>query len=333
MVGIINNVHPIILDTIVVSLFVLMIFFGVIKGIKRTAIDFVLFVGSLFLGFCSFTNVLKNVIAKSFLQISDWTPAGSDASFKLAASFFTSLLASLVIFLLFYLVFHAIDLVIRLVLKKKKADAQREPKSKVGRAFAGLLALIYQGAVAVVLMIFMNNNIVGMNTAFDRSTVTNFIVDNSTKVLVKIDEDAEEKIVLKLLKGDLLYAPEEEVVTSYYYLEENASKMFMDKEYMEVLADEKLTNEEASAFIKERIVAVSHLANVATELDTFGTFNKEFTNVADEWITALHRTMVTKNLDKIEFTMNEYSQIRLSLVHAKLSDKTIALYEELAVGK
>jgi hypothetical protein len=48
MVGIINNVHPIILDTIVVSVFVLMIFFGVIKGIKKTAIDFGLFLVSLF---------------------------------------------------------------------------------------------------------------------------------------------------------------------------------------------------------------------------------------------------------------------------------------------
>lgn len=333
MVGIINNVHPIILDTVVVSVFVLMIFFGVIKGIKKTAIDFGLFLVSLFLGFSSFTNSLKVVVAKNFLDISSWTPAGSDNAYKLAASFFTSVLASLIIFLLFYILLHVIEILVKMILKKKAGDAPKEPKSKVGRVFAGLLSVVYQGAVFVVLMICMNNSLVGMNGAFGKTTVTKFIVNNSTNLIVKIDEDAEEKLVLKLLKGDVLYSPEEEIVDGYYYLEENASEVFMEKEYIEVLADEKLTNEEAVEFIKERLVAISHLANVATELDTFDTYNKEFSDLVEEWLTLIDRARQTKDLGQIEFTMNEFSEIRLSLVHAGLSDKTIAKYDAIAIGK
>lgn len=333
MVGIINNVHPIILDTVVVSVFVLMIFFGVIKGIKKTSIDLGLFLASLFLGFTSLTNSLKAVIAKNFLNISGWTPAGSDNAYKLAASFFVTVLASLVIFLLFYVLFHVIELLIKIILKKKAGDQPKEPKSKVGRVFAGLISLVYQGAVFVVLMICMNNNFVGMNGAFGKTTVTKFIVENSTNLISKIDEDAEEKLVLKLLKGDMLYSPEEEIVDGYYYLEENAVKMFMEKEYMEVLADEKLTNEEAVEYIKERLVAMKHLANVANELNTFKTFDKEFSNVAEEWLTTMHRTIVTKAIGQVEFTMNEFSEIRLSFVHAHLSDRAIGMYDEIAVGK
>ena len=75
------------------------------------------------------------------------------------------------------------------------------------------------------------------------------------------------------------------------------------------------------------------LSSIANELNTFKTFDKEFSNVAEEWLTTMHRTIVTKDLGQVEFTMNEFSEIRLSFVHAHLSDKAIGMYDEIAIGK
>ena len=332
MMEFIKNINPLILDTIVVSLFVLIIFFGVIKGIKKVSINFGIFAAALFLGFCPYTNALKEIIATKVLNLPEWVPAGSSSMYKLGAVMFTGFLSALVLFLLFYLVAHSVYTLIELIIKKKRKTLPL-PKSKAGRVFAGIITFLYQGLALVVLMLIMNNNLVGMNEAFNKSTVTKFIVNQSDKLARKIDDKLPEKIVIKTLKGDILYKVEEEIVDEYEYLEEKAGVILMDKEYLTILDDTKLSEDEIRLMAKERLADLSHLTMFVNEMDTFGNIRVSFEKVTEEWLTTMHRVINNRNIGKIELSMNEYGEIRKSFVDYKLPERLIQMYEEIAVGK
>lgn len=332
MVEILKNINPLILDVAIVSILVLIIFFGVIKGIKKCFVDFLLFGISVFLGFCPYTNSVKQIFAKEVLHVSEWLPAGSANAHKLAASMFVSLLSALCMFLLIYVVMHVLEALIKIIAKRKRGG-EKLPKSKVGRVFGGLITLVYQGAVLIVLIMCMNNNLVGINESIAKSTVTKFIVDNSEKLVVKIDENLKEKVTIKVIKGDFMYKVDEDVLDDYIYIEENVGNLFNDKNYIDVLEDAKLTNEEVYEYIEKRIVELDYVAELVNAIDTYDVCADEFSLLVEEWMTVMHRTSLTREIEKISFNMNDLGGIRDNLKKAGANDKTIALFDQITIGK
>jgi len=332
MVNFIKDIHPIIIDTLVISLFVLVIFFGVIKGIKKTAIDFALFSVALFLGFCPFTNDVKIILVKNVIKIEEWLPAGSGVEYKMAATMFTGLVASLAMFFIFFVIFHLIEVLINILINNKRKETPGK-KSKVGRVFGGILAFIYQGFVLVVIMMCFNNNIIGMKEPINDTAVTKFIVKSSSKILNKIDNDASTKIVIKVLKGDVLYKAESETIRAFKEVDEKADKLFNEDSYIEILDDLNVAAIEVQKYLEERLVDIKNIAIIVNELDDFDVAKKEFAFVCEEWLTIMHRNYENRNLNQIELDVNEIGKIRLSLTNAGINDQVIALYDEITVGK
>ena len=205
MIGIIKDVHPLILDTIIVSVFVLIIFFGIIRGIKKTLVNLSLLVASILLGFTSIMNSVKGVFATQILKLSEWVPSGSDKAYKVAATAFTNFLSSLCVFVLIYAILHVISILFGILRKNKKKDTnETQNKSAASRAFGAIVSFVYQGVVVIFIMLFMNNNLVGMNSAFERSTIAKFVVKQSNKTLNGINEGTTNKMLLKVVKGEIL---------------------------------------------------------------------------------------------------------------------------------
>ena len=62
MLDIFEKIDPMILDVSVLAVFVLIVFFGVMRGAKKTIFSFCILGMSLFLGFCPWTKTAKNMI-------------------------------------------------------------------------------------------------------------------------------------------------------------------------------------------------------------------------------------------------------------------------------
>lgn len=332
MMGIIKNMHPILLDTIVVSVFALIIFFGVIKGAKKCLISFVVLFLSLFLGFSPYMNSVKAVFAKDVFKVSEWTPAGSNPAYKLGVEMFINLLSSLAVFLLFYVLFHVLKTLFSII-SKKRSGGKKEPKSKWGRVFGGLFSLVYQGVIFVIVIMAMNNKFVGMDEPISKSTVTKFVIGNTNKLINKMGENLSDDIVVKLFKGDIFYKVKKETRESFKYLEERADEMFADEDYVNILSGSSLSEDEANEIIKERVVTLGHVAKLVNDLDTFGVVEKDFVVFAEDWLTVMNRAVVTGNLDKVEFSINDMGIIRKNLKEAGVNDKVIALYDGIVEGK
>ena len=330
MLGILENISPLVLDVAFVSIIVLITFFGVIRGIKKVSINVLLLTISLFLGFCKYTNSLKNVIQNNILKVSNLVPAGSTNTFKFAASLLTPLLASFVIFMLLYLLMFAIKTLILMMIRRKRGAGA--PKTVVGRVFGGIVSFIYGGILCVIMLIALNNNITGLNTSLEKSAVTKFVVNNSTKILDKMGNKFSSKLVIKVYNGDILYNVDDKMVVAYNYLDENIADLAYNKQYMEIL-DDSLSNIEGKELIKKRINDLNNLAIITGGLKKS---NKEisssFINVADEWIKAMHRSYTSNSLEKIEFGIDELSNIRLNLVKLEVSEKTLELFDEITIG-
>jgi hypothetical protein len=333
MIEIMKNIHPIILDTIIVSVFVLITFFGVIKGIKKTLIDLFLFLASVFLGFCSYTNSLKEVIATKIVNVSEFIPAGSGTGHKVAITLSQNLIASLVVFFLFYILFHGVELLISAISKRKRKE-KGTPKSRVGRFFGGIISLAYQGATILIILMCANNNLMGMNESVENSVVTRFVTDKATDLTIKIDEEMPTKILMKTLKGDLLYEFDEESIESFKYLEEKANLLLVDKEYIDILTSGKLTVEEKKEYIKERLNDLVQIATVVKTIDDFNVCQKEFVKFGEEWLTALSRS-ASSGTDKVkmEFSVNELGKIKAVLQGAGINERVIALLDEFTLVK
>lgn len=335
MVGFVRDVHPLILDTLVVSIFVLIIFFGIIRGIKKTLINFSLLIASILLSFTSIMNSVKNVFVLNFLKISEWVPSSSDKAYKVAATAFTNLLASLCVFLLIYAILHVLTILFGMLGKKKEKEKEKEVYNKgaASRAFGAVVSFLYQGAIVVFIMIFMNNNLIGMDDSIGKSTVTKFIVKQSSNTLNNIEKGFTDELLLKVVKGDLLYSPEPDVVEDFAFVIENADILFMDKDYIGILDNEKLTDVEAYGKIKIILEDLGKIASVVNEIDDFGKCEKEFVDLSEQWINEIHRTATIKDLDKIEFTINKLGTIRKKLEDVGVNDKILALYDEITIGK
>lgn len=332
MIGDIININPLILDVVVVAVFVLIIFFGVIRGIKNVSIDMTLVLIALFLGFSPSCNFLKDVFLSNILHLEKLAPAGSSPSYKFGITLFSNLVVSICLFLLFYVLFQLVKLLINIILKSKNiSDSKR--KSKVGRIFAGLIALIYQGFIFVTCLLFANNNLIGMNEVYKKSTVTNFIVEGADKLFQNIDKEFSAKLTIKLLKGDILYEVSEANVENYRYIDEKAEKMFDDTDYINILSDPKVSKEEIIKFIKERINDLDVLSITIQTYDDFDASKEEFVTMAEEWIVVMNRTFLERDLEKIEMTLNDVTNLKVNLENAGIEKEILELYDEIIVGK
>lgn len=322
-----ENLNPLILDVAIIAILVLVAFFGAIRGIKKVSINVLLLSIALFLGFCSYTNSLKFVIEDKLINMNNLVPAGSDDIFKFAASLFSPLILSLVLFLLFYLVMKAIVTLITMLIKRK-SKKQPKPKSVVGRVFGGLLSLVYGAALVIVLLLSVNNNIVGTKVTIDNSTVTKFVVDNSEKLLNKIDDKLVDKIVIKIYSGDILFNVEDKTIESFNYIDEKVKDVVMNTRYMESLDDETLSEAEVENMVKQRLNDLSNLAIVSSSLKNGSKLiQNNFVAVADEWIILMSKSIENSELGKVKFNIQEIAAIRKNLDEAGVGEKTIALLD------
>lgn len=330
MLTMVKNLNPIILDVVIVSIFILIMFFGFIRGIKKTSIDMGIFLVALFLGFCPYTNSVKEVFATSFFNVKEWLPAGSSNTANFIASLSSTLLSTIAFFLLMYIVLTVVKIVVLMIVKKKSGGGEEDgQKSMLGRVGAAFLALLYQGVPVCLLLVALSTNIMGMNKPVEKTFVAKHIVG----VPEKINEDLTDTILVKMAAGDILLEVDDELLISSQNLEKEAEKLLAKNEYIELLDNEKLTTEEARTFIKERIVNLRALAEVEMAVDVHGVAKEDFQKTAEEWISSMNRVYKVRSLEKIEFTLEEVGAIRKSFEKAGVEEDVIKLYDEIVVAK
>jgi len=332
------DMQPLILDVLCIVILALIVFFGVIRGIKKNLISYLILMISLFLGFCSYTQSLKDVFTEDIIKVTELVPAGSSNVLKFGVALFVDLIGSLCVFLLMYLLLTVLNILIGIMIRKRRGTGAG-PKSKVGRVFSGLFSLVFGGMIFVVSLQALNNNFVGMNVLVEKTTVTKAIVGGSEKMMNKVGEELFEtlklsdQIVLKIYKGDLLYVVSYDSVDAYNYTDKMIDDALYNKKYLTILEDSSLTKEEAKEIAKERLVDLSNLAVISDTFDSNKLVKNKFVKLAEEWLTVVHRKVDGGELGKIEFSMNEYGTIRLNLKNAGLNDDLIALFDDIAEGK
>lgn len=332
MIEIFTKISPLILDVIVVSAIVLIVFFGVIKSVKKTSIDFFVLLISLFLGFGPYTKSLKSVITSKIVSVSNFIPAGTNNISKFIFTLFNQLVAALVIFLLFYILIHLIIFLFGVIRKRKVSN--QKCKSKVGRIFGGILSFVYQGSILVVVLLFLNTNIVGMKESIDDTKITNFIISKTTQLVDKISVNGTDELIVKVLKGDILSKSDEDVMNSINYIENKAFEIASNDKYMELLNNDELKPEEVKDMIRNRIIDLYNLAIISNDFDNNDEKVKEaFVKTGEEWITLMNRKYTNMGLEKIEFNVNELGMIRIEFNDAGIGTQFLSLFDEMVVGK
>ena len=337
MLGFFADVHPLIIDVVLVAILLLIVFFGIIRGIKKNFLDFIMLAAALFLGFCPYTQKLKEVIFSDLIKLVEFVPAGSSNTLIFAVSLFNEFIAALVLFLLIFLVMAVVRTLIVMMINRKRGDKGGK-KSAVGRVFSGILSLAYGAVLLVATLHVLNNNIVGMNALVEQSTVAKMVAEESELLVNRLGkkiakkENTTDRIVLKIYKGDFLYKVDDKMISAFDYVDGMIDQVLNGKKYLQVLEETTLTNEEAKEIAKERLVNLSNLAIISDNFDSNPIVKEKFAKLSEEWLTVLHRKIDGNHIGKVEFTMNDYGEIRLNLINAGLSDDLIKLFEEIAVG-
>ena len=333
MLTLFQNMDPLVLDVIVISILVLIVALAAIRGIRRVSVNVLLLSIALFLGFCPYTNSLKKVIGEKIINLVELAPAGSTNVQKFAVSMLSSLVNSLILFLVFYLLLFSITTLIIMLIKRAKKIGNK-PKSTVGRVFAGLISLVYSLALCVVLLLSFNNNLTGMKSVVEKSSVTKLIIDTSEKLLNKKDSNLTDKIVIKIYNGDILLNVEEKTIAAYQYIDSKLNKFVQNKKYIGMLNDENIKADEAKIIIEERIQDLHKLSIVSIYAGKQNeSVSSSFIALAEEWITTMNRTVVSKDVGKISLVMDELAEIRKSLLDAGVKEVTLALFDEITAGK
>lgn len=332
MLEFLNNIDPVVLDAIVISILVLIASLGAVRGIKKVSMNVFLLSASLFLAFSPWMNSVKKIIIENLLDANKLAPSGSSDAVKLAITLLTPLLAALILFILLHLILCMISTLIQMMIKRKK-KGEFKAKSALGRVFAGLISLLYGGTLLIVVLFVSRTNLVGLKNPIESSSVTKTILDNATKLTDKIEKDFDKKLIIKIYNGNVLYEADEELMNSFQYLEDNIVKFVKDKEYVDKI-DGTLTKEESGNLIKERITDLHNLAIICIKTSNeYNDIKSYFVKFAQETIAGIHGKVKTNGIDKVEYTLEEYSIIRKTLKDAGVSDETLVLFEEIAVGK
>lgn len=323
-----SNLHPLIVDISLVCIFILIIFFGALKGIKNVLVDSVISLIAFILGFSPWMNGVKEIFARELFQVDKVVPAGSTNLYKFGIYIFTNLVSALLLFLLLYVVLQAIRSAIKLISK-----AQPKPKSKVGRVFGSVVSLVYNGIFLLLLLVVADNNFIGLNQVFDKTTVANFLTNTTNDVIVKIDKNLDSELTIKALNGDVFYEVSEEAVTSFNYIDGHVANIFLDKNYIDLVNDANITNDDAQIYIKDRILDLHQLAIFTINTDQFGIGKEKFSVVAEDLLIAMHRRVFSSGMNKIEFTMTDVGNIKHKLELAGMNEKSASFYDEITIGK
>lgn len=333
MLDFLNDMNPLILDSIVVGLLVLIIFFGVIKGIKKTLLDFILLAFSFFLGFSSYMNSVKSVLLTDVFFFDKWLPAGSGNIVIFAMSWFGSFIASLAVFVLLYAVVHVLVILLRIIAKRRFVKEEKR-KNKIGRVIGGVFSFAYGGVVVLALLLALNNNIAGVKPLIERSTVTKFIVNKAEELINKKDKDLSKKIVMKVYEGDLLAQIDEDLIKSYNYVNEYVALNLLDKKYVENIEEENFTKEEAEEIVRNRVLDLYHIAVLSNEFDeTNKALTDKFVKMAEELIAVMNKKVTAGSLGELNFTLEERGLIKAELKDAGLNDGLLKLLDEIIEGK
>ncbi len=329
MVEFIKNIDPLIIDVVFLSILVLITVFGALRGIKNASINLIIFIVSLLLGFSPYTNSLKEVFTQKYITADKVLPAGSSNNLQFSYTLLTNLLASIIIFLLFYVILQVIKVLIKMIIKRRRGP-EPQLKSKIGRVFSALISLIFYGSFAVVVLLMTNNNIIGMKTSLEKTTVTKFLVNKSEELLKKENVD---KLTIKVYQGNVFYKVNDELMDAFDSLDSKIDEMINNDKYLGALEDENLSKDEAKEIIKERIYDIYELSIISMNFDDSNDkVKKEFVELSEEWITMMNREFKNSSLEKITLTFDEYTFIRKGLKDAGVSDNILVLYDEMVEG-
>lgn len=329
MIGNIMNINHIVLDVLIISVFILIAFLGAIRGIKKAAINFIIFLSSLILSFSEICSGLKKFIARNFINPSSWLPAGISNVYKLGFSLFTTFLSSVCIFLLFYVILNITKIIFAALIIKNNI----KPRNIIERIFGGVFAFLYQGVFLIMCLLLLNNNYTGLDATFEKTHVTKFIIRNSEKLLNKSNDNFVYNVTIKVFKGDLFYEVNDTMTANIDYVSGKLENLLEDDSYIGILNEKSLPREKTEEILRERIYDLNRVALLIISLDEYKISSNEFAKFSEEWIMIMNRAAKEKEIARIEFPINEIGAIRLNLKKAGLNDKTMQLFNEIVIEK
>lgn len=329
MLDMVKDVNPLIIDVAFVAIMVLILFFGIIRGFKKVITNVIILSISLFLGFTSFVDSLKVAVENKILANIKLYAAGSSNSVIFASSLFLKFLSSFIVFLLFYLVIKLIVILIGMLIRRK---TKKMPglKSKVSRIFGGLISFVYGGCLVVLLTIMLNTNIIGMKSVIKETTVMNFVSENSSKLLNKIEDDFDSQLILKVIHGDVLVNVETDELKAYETLDENFEEVVMNKKYVVELDDKLLIDEEVRSLIKDKLIDLNNIAIVSKSFAKNNDKVKDnFKLLAEEWLNAMKKNFDSRGLEQIEYSAEDIGTIRSNLIEAGVEEKFVKYIDDM----
>ena len=332
MIKFLSDIDPLILDVTVCCIIVLIVFFGALRGLKKTIINFFIMTISLFLGFTPYVSSVKDVLIEKVFFIEKILPAGTGTFELFFCNLLGSLFASFVFFLLIYIVLHVFVLLFNMVLKRRGGNIGVK-KSVVGRVFGGIISFAYGGVVLLGLLYVLNSNVVGMGEPIRQSAITKFIVTKSNDLLNKIEPDLDTKIVLKIYKGDFMAEVSESLVKSYNYIDGQSINKFEDKNYFEGIEDVAFTKEETEAMMKNYVLDLYHISVIANDFDESNKLIKDkYVAMSDEFIAVMNKTVHNNALGDLGFSIEEKGIMRSTLKEAGIDDAGLNLFDQVVEG-
>ena len=197
--------NSIIVDVVLVVLFLSVLLYGALKGLKHTLINFILFAGSIVLAFTSVVSPLKMYVIDFISAMVNFS-AATAAEVKLGVSMCYTFIASVVLALAFYIVLRFLKFIVCVIVKKYRVKKGKEIKypRKGSRFFGAIFSLALNGSIVLIMLLLFANPLVGGDKTILHSRLTDIVELNTTKVIKAISGDdlIEEKIIIKSLKGD-----------------------------------------------------------------------------------------------------------------------------------
>lgn len=332
MIKFLNDLDPLVLDVAVGAILVLIIFFGAIRGVKKTVINIFASAVSLFLGFSSYTASIKNIIIEKLFFVEYVLPAGSDSFEIFLCYLLGSLFASLVLFTFIYIFLQSVLFVVRMIIKRKKVRRANK-KTVLGRFLGATISLLYGGAILVVLLFVMGSNIMGLGDVINRSTVTKFLVVKSDELLSKVKVDMKEQLVFKVYKGDFMAETSDKVINAYKYIDDIAVSRFAEGEYIYGVENVAFTKEETEKKITEYVLDLYYISVISNELDDNNILLKQkYVNMANDFIAIMNKTVHLNSLGDLGFSIQEEGNMRSTLADAGVNDAGVDLFGDILQG-
>lgn len=200
--------NGIVLDVIVIAALLSVIFLGAFKGIKHISINFVLFMVSLAVSLMSFTNVLKVALVE-FISPYIKLNVSVALEHKLALYMLYMFFASIVLTILLYVILRLIKLLICFLVKKrmqKNNELYNSVPTPASRIAGGLFSLVFNGLLIIFALSIFSTPLVGGDKTSEVSYVSKHIekVTDTILELVSDDQLLKDKIIVKLVKSDVL---------------------------------------------------------------------------------------------------------------------------------